>query len=83
MVAAYIQICDGPFIVILQVEEDRQHYTDVPEIASKDSEKSIIIDTVIANINWLMSHDRKVTGLKQLQGHMWREGYQSGSIKGQ
>ena len=29
-----------------------------------------------------MDKDRKITALKQLQGHMWRHGYQSGELKG-
>lgn len=30
-----------------------------------------------------MDCDRKTSALKQLQGHMWREAYNSGSIKAQ
>ncbi|XP_063994248.1 enolase-phosphatase E1 isoform X2 [Diachasmimorpha longicaudata] len=29
-----------------------------------------------------MDNDRKTTALKQLQGHMWREAYKSGDVKG-
>lgn len=32
-------------------------------------------------IRWLMDRDRKSTGLKQLQGLMWREGYRSGELR--
>jgi enolase-phosphatase E1 len=31
---------------------------------------------------WLMDRDRKSTGLKELQGRMWREGYEAGELIG-
>ncbi len=55
----------------------------VPKIAGHNEEKSQIIESLIANVNWQMDQDRKITALKQLQGHMWREGYASGEIQGQ
>lgn len=32
---------------------------------------------------WLMSEDRKSTGLKMLQGLIWKDGYRSGQLKSQ
>jgi enolase-phosphatase E1 len=32
---------------------------------------------------WLMSRDRKTTGLKLLQGLIWEEGYRSGALRGE
>ncbi len=29
-----------------------------------------------------MDNDRKITSLKKLQGHMWREAYKTGKVKG-
>lgn len=40
-------------------------------------------ESLIKNILWQMSLDRKTTALKQLQGHIWREGYKNGKLKGQ
>jgi len=38
----------------------------------------------IANyVNWLIDRDRKSTGLKSLQGKIWREGYEAGVLKAQ
>ena len=38
----------------------------------------------IANyVHWLIDRDRKSTGLKSLQGKIWREGYTSGTLKSQ
>lgn len=55
----------------------------VPQIASISSAKSDVINSVVANVLWQMDQDRKITPLKQLQGHMWRDGYQTGVISGQ
>lgn len=40
------------------------------------------ITALVANVSWQMSSDRKSTALKQLQGHMWRKGYENGTLKG-
>ena len=34
-------------------------------------------------VEWLIARDRKSTGLKSLQGKIWRQGYQDGSLKSQ
>jgi enolase-phosphatase E1 len=36
-----------------------------------------------AYVEWLISLDRKSTGLKSLQGKIWRQGYVEGSLKSQ
>lgn len=41
------------------------------------------IDSLVAYINWLIAQDRKSTGLKSLQGKIWREGYRDGTLKAQ
>ena len=41
------------------------------------------IDSLVAYIDWLIAQDRKSTGLKSLQGKIWREGYVNGSLKSQ
>lgn len=34
-------------------------------------------------VEWLIALDRKSTGLKSLQGKIWRQGYQQGTLKSQ
>ncbi|OWF38384.1 Enolase-phosphatase E1 [Mizuhopecten yessoensis] len=46
-----------------------------------DGESDEVIKCCVENIKWQMCQDRKSTALKQLQGHMWREGYKTGKIK--
>ncbi|XP_046741098.1 enolase-phosphatase E1 [Diprion similis] len=46
--------------------------------STTDEEK----ESVVKNILWQMDGDRKTGALKQLQGHIWREAYDSGNVKG-
>ena len=50
---------------------------EIPKEGSQDD----IIKAVVENVKWQMEEDRKTTALKQLQGHIWREGYKTGNIK--
>ncbi|XP_043528895.1 enolase-phosphatase E1 [Frieseomelitta varia] len=75
-------------------EEFKQDYEKLKEQAKKDEEDKIDgfvpitgtnaeeeRESLIKNILWQMDGDRKTGALKQLQGHMWREAYNSGTIK--
>lgn len=53
------------------------------EILPEDAEKVALIKSVIQSVEWLMGNDRKVNGLKNLQGLIWENAYKDGSIKGQ
>jgi enolase-phosphatase E1 len=48
-----------------------------------DGPRGTQIDSLVAYINWLMDRDRKSTGLKSLQGKIWRQGYLDGTLKAQ
>jgi enolase-phosphatase E1 len=41
------------------------------------------MEAVAKNVLWQMDLDRKTKALKQLQGHIMREGYKNGKLKGQ
>jgi enolase-phosphatase E1 len=41
------------------------------------------IDAIEAYVDWLMDRDRKSTGLKELQGRIWEEGYARGDLVGE
>jgi enolase-phosphatase E1 len=34
-------------------------------------------------IEWQMQEDRKIGALKSFQGYMWKEGFESGELRGQ
>lgn len=40
------------------------------------------VDSALAYLLWLMDRDRKSTALKSLQGKVWRDGFESGALKG-
>ncbi len=40
-----------------------------------------MVEAVVRNVEWQMGKDRKTTALKQLQGHIWRAGYEKGEIR--
>ncbi|XP_072929924.1 uncharacterized protein [Epargyreus clarus] len=48
------------------------------EKASKEDQ----IEGLVKNVKWLMSSDRKVAPLKDMQGLIWQQGYDNGDIKG-
>ncbi|XP_003965447.2 enolase-phosphatase E1 [Takifugu rubripes] len=69
-----------------QLEEDIKHNRSCPvhtvdQTVHTDEEKAI--REIVDNVLWQMAADRKSTALKQLQGHMWRSAYASGTIKGE
>jgi enolase-phosphatase E1 len=39
------------------------------------------IDSIASYVYWLIDRDRKSTGLKSLQGKIWRQGYNDGTLK--
>lgn len=53
------------------------------EIPDAAAGKEEVIKGVVANVRWQMDNDRKSTELKQLQGHIWRQAYESGTLKGE
>jgi enolase-phosphatase E1 len=64
-----------------------EHATDVrenrqpPPLAEPESPREI--ESITNYVQWLIGHDRKSTGLKSLQGKIWREGYSEGSLRSQ
>jgi enolase-phosphatase E1 len=56
-----------------------EHAVDVRENRSPPS-----VESSVANyVEWLIALDRKSTGLKSMQGKIWRQGYEEGSLKSQ
>lgn len=49
----------------------------------QDATKEEQIEGLVGNVKWQMSADRKTGPLKQLQGLIWKQGYDKGEIKGQ
>ena len=39
------------------------------------------LDSLVEYVSWLIDRDRKSTGLKSLQGKIWKQGYSDGTLK--
>lgn len=63
-------------------ESDVNEGMDVSLIPPLDEGKETVIDAIMKNVFQQMDSDRKTTALKQLQGHIWKNGFESGSLVG-
>lgn len=55
----------------------------VSDASAASETKEAVIRSIKANVDAQMAINRKTAALKQLQAHIWRDGYSSGSLKGQ
>lgn len=68
---------------LLNYNDSKEPVQPYPKIkANDDGSIEEIRKSVIDNVIAQMDKDRKSTALKQLQGHMWRKGYETGELKG-
>ncbi|GLJ07432.1 hypothetical protein SUGI_0067000 [Cryptomeria japonica] len=68
----------------MQVDEDlKQGVGGAQPIPSAEAGKDEVINAVEANVSSMISADRKITALKQLQGHIWRTGYARHELQGE
>ncbi|XP_076903646.1 putative bifunctional methylthioribulose-1-phosphate dehydratase/enolase-phosphatase E1 [Bidens hawaiensis] len=66
-----------------QVEDDLQSgVAGAVPVPSDDASKEAVIAALVANVEEMIKADRKITSLKQLQGHIWRTGFEKNEIKG-
>ncbi|GMP65813.1 hypothetical protein CsSME_00026454 [Camellia sinensis var. sinensis] len=65
-----------------QVQDDlEQGIAGAVPIPSDDAGKEEIIPALVANVEAMIKADRKITALKQLQGHIWRTGFQNNELE--
>ncbi|RID40867.1 hypothetical protein BRARA_J00876 [Brassica rapa] len=65
-----------------QVEEDlRQGLAGAVPIPHADEGKEKVIAAVVSNVEAMTKADRKITALKELQGHIWRTGFECNELK--
>ncbi|KAG6494051.1 hypothetical protein ZIOFF_049069 [Zingiber officinale] len=66
-----------------QVEEDlKQGLSGSLPIPPNDALKEEVVDSLVANVEAMIKSDRKITSLKQLQGHIWRTGFENKELQG-
>ncbi|GMF10296.1 unnamed protein product [Phytophthora lilii] len=65
------------------VAQQKQDLADGVKSPAVDAEqdKDKLIEALTAYVKWNVAADRKIGPLKQLQGHMWLQGYESGELK--
>ncbi|KAL0395449.1 UNVERIFIED_CONTAM: putative bifunctional methylthioribulose-1-phosphate dehydratase/enolase-phosphatase E1 1, partial [Sesamum latifolium] len=66
----------------VQVQEDLENGVVGAIPIPSNGEKQEIIAALVANIEAMIKADRKITSLKQLQGHIWRTGFQRKELEG-
>src|SRR5215217_2533305 len=62
--------------IALLREEHANDVSDAPPLTDET-------ESIAAYVEWLVKLDRKSTALKSLQGKIWRQGYEDGSLKSQ
>ncbi len=61
------------------LREEHAKDKDAPPLPDNDSQ----VESIARYVEWLIARDRKSTGLKSLQGKIWRQGYLDGTLKSQ
>ncbi|KAI8982630.1 2,3-diketo-5-methylthio-1-phosphopentane phosphatase [Pilobolus umbonatus] len=71
-------------IELLRVQAQKDVDNKIPEavVIPKEGSAESIQSAVCKNIEWQMKADRKIGALKSFQGVMWKEGYESGVLRG-
>ncbi|CAI9295105.1 unnamed protein product [Lactuca saligna] len=66
-----------------QVEDDLKNgVANAVTIPSDEAGKQEVIAALVANVEGMIKSDRKITSLKQLQGHIWQTGFEKNELKG-
>ncbi|TVU03801.1 hypothetical protein EJB05_50649, partial [Eragrostis curvula] len=67
----------------IQIEDDLKNGVagSVP-VPTDEAGKEEVINSLVANVESMIKADRKITSLKQLQGHIWRTGFEKKELQG-
>ncbi|ETK91121.1 2,3-diketo-5-methylthio-1-phosphopentane phosphatase [Phytophthora nicotianae] len=66
--------------LVAQHKQDQNDGVNPPALDDTQA-KEQLIEALTAYVKWNVKADRKIGPLKQLQGHMWLQGYESGELK--
>lgn len=64
-----------------QVQEDLESNVVGAVPIPSDGDREEVIAALVANVEAMIKADRKITSLKQLQGHIWRTGFRNKEIE--
>ncbi|XP_019250054.1 PREDICTED: probable bifunctional methylthioribulose-1-phosphate dehydratase/enolase-phosphatase E1 1 isoform X2 [Nicotiana attenuata] len=66
-----------------QVQQDLDNgVAGAVHIPSDDAGKMEVIAALVANVEAMIKADRKITALKELQGHIWQTGFENNELEG-
>ncbi|XP_030511899.1 probable bifunctional methylthioribulose-1-phosphate dehydratase/enolase-phosphatase E1 isoform X1 [Rhodamnia argentea] len=66
-----------------QVEDDlKQGVQGAVPIPADEAGKEQVIAALVGNVEAMIKADRKITALKQLQGHIWQTGFENNELEG-
>lgn len=68
-------------IALLRAEHAADFAQGLTPPSLTDSSRETAIESITNYAHWLIDQDRKSTGLKSLQGKIWKRGYQDGTLK--
>ncbi|TVU25452.1 hypothetical protein EJB05_27948, partial [Eragrostis curvula] len=67
----------------IQIEDDLKNgITGSVPVPTYEASKEEVINSLVANVQSMIKADRKITSLKQLQGHIWRTGFEKKELQG-
>ncbi|OEL32497.1 putative bifunctional methylthioribulose-1-phosphate dehydratase/enolase-phosphatase E1 [Dichanthelium oligosanthes] len=70
-------------LLCIQIEDDlRNGILGAVPVPPDEAGKYEVINSMVSNVESMIKADRKVTSLKQLQGHIWRIGFERKEIQG-
>ncbi|XP_009785430.1 putative bifunctional methylthioribulose-1-phosphate dehydratase/enolase-phosphatase E1 1 [Nicotiana tabacum] len=66
-----------------QVQQDLENgVAGAVHIPSDDAGKMEVTEALVANVEAMIKADRKITALKELQGHIWQTGFENNELEG-
>ncbi|RLM68963.1 hypothetical protein C2845_PM17G09180 [Panicum miliaceum] len=67
----------------IQIEDDlRNGIAGAVPVPPDEAGKEEVINSLVANVESMIKADQKITSLKQLQGHIWRTGFEKKELQG-
>src|SRR5919106_2975899 len=82
-VKEFLQQNSGSEEVRADIDLLRQEHAEDVSQNRNPPELNSTVDSTATYVEWLIACDRKSTGLKSLQGKIWRQGYLNGSLTSQ
>ncbi|KAG2561936.1 hypothetical protein PVAP13_8KG210508 [Panicum virgatum] len=81
--AVLVQTKEDFNLLRIQIEDDlRNGIAGAVPVPPDEAGKEEVINSLVANVESMIKADRKITSLKQLQGHIWRTGFENKELHG-